>query len=460
MISSWNNVYDCWDFILGECEISRPSVLLLEGRCPKLSVDDRVYLQHSFEAGVLFSEISSSQLRQQCWARVCEYECVIPTVGTSFRDRVYLEHLAKAVRFLVSSGNEPSPYWTTASRLRRGFDDSVTEARGAHHASLQASTRFEVAYRKLWLLIMRRWPHLDEAGPLKRTQEMRRGQSSVTEDRDHCQRAVAQEAYRLGFRTPQIDHLRSDRDAVSIPSEPDNPAHFVTDDSTRKQKVSQRFGVPTITDFDQDRETLHYEAVLQPCIEIGGDVTSFFTRRCFLLRITNTTVVHDDFFGSPRSPSPQDDPDPPSTPHLNPAPVLGTLSPAPSNEQEQRRDGRGRGRKRRHSSGILPPADVVDDADDRFVLRIFQGSDAFLVEESVAFRDRLRRVGELIVDDHLFYDLNGRHLHPTMIGESEHIREVWVRPAYLDEARFLEELGFSVDRPGRNMAHHSSESSL
>ena len=253
---------------------------------------------------------------------------------------------------------------------------------------------------------------------------MRRGHNSVTEDRDHCQREVAQEAYRLGFRTPQIDHLRSDRDTFSIPSEPRHPANFVTDDPARKQKVSQRFGVPTISAFDQDRKTLSYEAVLQPYLEVGGDITSFFTRRCFLLSITNTTVVHDDLYDSPRSPSPQDDPHPPSTPYPNPAPVLGTLSPTPSNGQEQRRDARGRGRKRRHSSGILPPTGAVDDGDDRFVLKIFQGSDAFLVEESVAFRDRLRRVGELIIDDYLFYDLNGRHLHPTVIGESEHIREV------------------------------------
>ena len=64
MICYWNHVYDCWNFILGECEIDRQTVLLLEGRCTKLSVDDRVYLRHSFEAGVLFSKISSSQLRQ------------------------------------------------------------------------------------------------------------------------------------------------------------------------------------------------------------------------------------------------------------------------------------------------------------------------------------------------------------------------------------------------------------
>ena len=53
-------------------------------------------------------------------------------------------------------------------------------------SAYKAFTRFEVAYRKLWLLIMRRWPHLVEAGPLKPTKKMRRGRSSVTEDRDHC----------------------------------------------------------------------------------------------------------------------------------------------------------------------------------------------------------------------------------------------------------------------------------
>ena len=447
MICYWNHIYDCWNFILGECEIDRQTVLLVEGRCPKLSLDDRVYLQHSFDAGVLFGKISSSQLRQQRWARLCEYEYVVPTIGAFFRDRVYLEHLVEGVRFLVSSGEEPSPYWTIASRLHSGFEEIVTEARGAHHATLQASTRFEVAYRKLLLLMMRRWPHLVEAGPRRGTKRPRRGRSPVTQNRDHIQREVAQEAYRLGFRTPQIDHLRSDRNGFPISSEPGLPANFVTDDPARKQPVCQRFGVPTITEFDHDCMRLYYDAVLQPCIEVGGDITSFFTRRCFLLSITNTTVVHDDLDNSPRSPSPQDDPLPPSAPDSNPASLL--LLPAPSNVQEQRPEARRRERKRRRSSDILSLADSAESADDRFVLKIFEGPQAFLREESVAFRHRLRRVGELIVDDHVLYDIDGRHVHPDLISASESIREIWVRPPYLDEAKFLEELGYSVDRPGR-----------
>ncbi|QKD57628.2 uncharacterized protein FOBCDRAFT_242084 [Fusarium oxysporum Fo47] len=131
---------------------------------------------------------------------------VVPTLGILFRNTLYLQSVIDCLRHLVPRHRQARDLWDD---LNNGFEE-----RGDGRCLLQVSDtrfklvhvseidQFEIARRQLWLFALREFPSLPRDVTSKRAEP-----KSCVDEAKLFELAVL--AHRLGCRSDQIDHIRT-----------------------------------------------------------------------------------------------------------------------------------------------------------------------------------------------------------------------------------------------------------
>ncbi|KAJ5152474.1 hypothetical protein N7492_009754 [Penicillium capsulatum] len=194
--------------------IDRRTVDTLQSYAPRASTVDRKIVKGKILGGEVFSNFSGSE-RVAIWESLRSHETcdgIIPSLHTFFRDVLYLEVCANALKRLVTL-NKQHP------TIRRALVHSFRPGRPADTACLiQASEstfrrqpgsndeRLSLAYRQIWMYAMRHYPDMAKnirdghATNPTRAKARAKADESVIHD-------MATLARKLGFRTTQINAI-------------------------------------------------------------------------------------------------------------------------------------------------------------------------------------------------------------------------------------------------------------
>jgi hypothetical protein len=198
------HIYDSWSHLLDHSveamqKIDVHTVECLESRNPANSVSDEEYLKPLIVKGLIFESFTVSQ-RERIWRNLKSYPRRIPSIRIFLHDIIYFEMLANCVKKLV----QPRRRETLFKALGRCFVGSSppsTPFTGGVGDVLQ----FDISYRKLYLSAMRYLESLRPGSVL-----LERGETRQTQEKDgQLWYNFAQEAHRLGFRSPSITNLLS-----------------------------------------------------------------------------------------------------------------------------------------------------------------------------------------------------------------------------------------------------------
>jgi hypothetical protein len=149
--------------------------------------------------GLIFESFTVSQ-RERIWRNLKSYPRRIPSIRTFLHDFIYFEILANCVKKLV----QPRRRETLFKALRRCFVGSSPQST-PFIGNVGDVRQFDISYRKLYLLAMR---HLESLRPGSVLLE--KGEKRQTQEKDgQLWYNFAQEAHRLGFRSPSITNLLS-----------------------------------------------------------------------------------------------------------------------------------------------------------------------------------------------------------------------------------------------------------
>lgn len=255
-----NHIHDFWTMLVGNGEselrkVDSYTVACLQSRVPALSKSDECFLKKELDAGNLFQHFTRSE-KERIWQRLRSYPRRVPSVRLFFRDLIYLEVLAGCLKVLVRPVRRQSIY----EAFSAAFDDRALQS----VSTATSRPSFEKSYRTLLLSIMRQLESLRPGSVMLEKAERRK---AVSEDPSAWHR-LAEEAYSLGFRSPQLDVLRfqqADRVAAStFLKQMRNPRLFEYEDSVFESLIDQ-----VVAALNQARrKELTQE---RPCLTVGED---------------------------------------------------------------------------------------------------------------------------------------------------------------------------------------------
>ncbi|PTU22239.1 hypothetical protein P175DRAFT_0529274 [Aspergillus ochraceoroseus IBT 24754] len=286
---------------------------LAPGSCSDAKIAKELVLR-----GQVFAAFSEAE-RIGIWARMQRFDGLIPSLYTFFEDFKYLVSYAHCIKRLL--GHVKGSIHTTMNHMfvapPEGECLIQTSDSSFRTARVSPMEQFELGYRQVWLYAMRHYPLMP---PDPKTDAKLFANSNRAKADEHTVCKMARLAYRLGFRSTEIEELvnRSPDRAIArtallqdrkpgifrydphmfellvdkiiecfqnaIPDQartsPENLANFATD-------LRMRCGLSRMQMHNYDSLYLfidHLHADKVPMTEI---VTGFFVRRC----------VYFSFFG-------------------------------------------------------------------------------------------------------------------------------------------------------------------
>ncbi|RDH27273.1 hypothetical protein BDQ94DRAFT_175749 [Aspergillus welwitschiae] len=180
---------------------------------PRASTVDRKIVKGKILSGEVFSNFSRSE-RVAIWESLRSHETcdgIIPSLHTFFRDVLYLEVCANAVKRLVALNKQhPTIRRALVHSFRPGPSDTdcliQTSETTFRRQPGPNDERLSLAYRQIWLYAMRHYPDMaknirgGQAANPARAKARAKADESVIHD-------MATLARKLGFRTTQISAI-------------------------------------------------------------------------------------------------------------------------------------------------------------------------------------------------------------------------------------------------------------
>jgi hypothetical protein len=269
-------------------------------------------------SGHLFAEFSADE-RNAIWAKMKDFDGLIPSLYTFFEDFKYLESCAhclkrllgpspRSVREAMSSIFDPD---SESGENHREKGKCIIQTSESTFRRLHASETecFETGYQQLWLYAMRHYPLMP---PDPKNSDDLLAKPTCAKPDPRAIFDMAHLAHRLGFRSPEIDGLLNSspdhqiaRSALlqarkpsrfryddqhfdslvrrivdcfteAVPNQPGPPQDLLADSTV---KAHARSGVPQTRTHIQDAPLLFLDR-LHADVDAADTITSFFVRRC------------------------------------------------------------------------------------------------------------------------------------------------------------------------------------
>ncbi|KAL3705906.1 hypothetical protein TMatcc_006915 [Talaromyces marneffei ATCC 18224] len=189
-------------------KIDAHTVERLELMAPKASYRDARKVQRLLHSGKVLSNFNLSE-RARMWKWLRDYDGIIPTLRTFFRDIKYLKECGNAMKLLINfSKTEP----TVRQALQCCYSprDSLEEGCLIQTSEDTFESRFgslevqqELSYRQLWLHAMRVYPRISRTLPTPNS--LAKSQNKTLDALVVYEMAMF--AHKLGFQSPAIKKL-------------------------------------------------------------------------------------------------------------------------------------------------------------------------------------------------------------------------------------------------------------
>ncbi|KAJ5142480.1 uncharacterized protein N7515_001267 [Penicillium bovifimosum] len=330
IITYLDHIWNFWSSLvasnrLAMKKIDQDTVEALQLLAPGKSRTDKKTARGLVLGGQAFGEFGDEE-RRSIWARLKDFDVLVPSLYTFFEDFKYLESCAHCVKRLFGPSTS---IWQSMSSMFVPQSDSE-DGTGVEESLIQTSEstfrhqratdveRLETGYWQIWLYAMRHYT-LMPPDPKKEDDLLAKSARAKPDQRAIYE--MAELARHLGFKSTEIemlinsspdhqiarsallqarkpDRYRYDRQqfdllinqivgcfAHAVPDQPGRSQELLAD-STMKPKV--RCGVPQARTQKQDNALLFLDCVNAE-VEMADTITSFFVRRC----------VYFAFFGKP-----------------------------------------------------------------------------------------------------------------------------------------------------------------
>jgi hypothetical protein len=279
-------IWESWRRLIpgnGIYKLDSGTVKAVETRCPRYSNVDKEDIYAQIQQGIIFAAFSVQE-REQIWSSLLSIDHLMPSLFTLLRDLHFLQACTDSIRYLVKFPPEHldagmSEEYTIDGALRRAFrvdqqnDQYLIEtASGIYQrAHIPTEQRFDLARRQLWLYAMRNFKDLPQP-----RQNCGRNLLAKAE-LEHADEPVLYHfailAERLGFSSPEIEHLKTRQSPRKDPK-PNRHA-------TTAKKPVRRCGLPNEDSYERDAPLLFIQNMHREFSD--GEITSFFVRRSVYL---------------------------------------------------------------------------------------------------------------------------------------------------------------------------------
>jgi hypothetical protein len=314
---------DIWSSLVGSDlrlmkKIDQDTVHLLHLLAPGKSRTDERKVCGLVLSGHVFAEFSADE-RNAIWAKMKDFDGLIPSLYTFFEDFKYLESCSHCLKRLLS----PSPR-SVREAMSSIFDpdsESEDDHREKGECIIQTSEStfrrlhatetecLETGYQQLWLYAMRHYPLMP---PDPKNSDGLLANPTRAKPDPRAIYDMAHLAHQLGFRSPEIDgQLNSSSDhqiarsallqarkpgqfgyddqhfdilvrrivdcfTEAVPDQPGPPRDLLADSTV---KAHARSGAPQTRTHVQDAPLLFLDR-LHADVDVADTITSFFVRRC------------------------------------------------------------------------------------------------------------------------------------------------------------------------------------
>ena len=295
MINSLEHIRDFWhDLLDGDIDalrkVDEPTVKALELRAPRSSTFDAETIQSQVRGAQIFSAFND-QDRSEILSRLLQFKGLIPSLYAFFRNLCYWEACVDSIRHLVTVSRRDTIF-TALERHFIGINQQegevVIQVDESNFTTTSGSTADQVEFgcRQIVAFAMRHFVEIPRA-PV--------GEDILGKPRAKADKAVLHQyadlATRLGFQSPKIEELmKNPQTSVSQAIQPSTRPPLVT--AGPGEDIRQRCGLPKLTAFEEDRDSLFLPYLNEERDEGGEGITSFFVRRW----------IYIDFLGRPRGP--------------------------------------------------------------------------------------------------------------------------------------------------------------
>jgi hypothetical protein len=266
----------------------RPTITALESRAPGASTADAQFLRNQGRA--IFSAFTDHE-RDQILDRLPMVDGLLLTLSSFFKDLNYLQLLIDCLKRLVIVPKRRSVCETIQSKYtgvnQQEGQVKIQVTEDAEDTFVYKSgtdaDRVDLGWRQLVALAMRYYPYMPR-DPIKEDAVRK-----ATTRADHAVlRLLADLAYQLGFKTPQIYALREHSSSrIAGDDDPHFPPLHVT--SGCGIEMRQRSGIPRTKAYKEDRYSLFINHLHDTQAYQDEGITSFFVRKSVYLA----------FFGRP-----------------------------------------------------------------------------------------------------------------------------------------------------------------
>ena len=262
-------------------KIDHHTVEALELRAPGASTFDAEGIQSKLAVGKIFGAFNDHD-RMQIFRRLCQYDSLIPSLNTFFRNLPYWEACVESLRHLTTVSRRD----TVLTAFERQFtavnqqdgqvvvqvdESSFTVTPGSH------DDQIELGYRHIVASAMRHFVEIPRE-PVKKGVTVR---PRLKADQAVLRR-FAGLAIRLGFESPEIHELLGNGDDLESPVRfASTKPPLVT--SGPGEMLQRRCGLPVLDTFQEDREFLFLPYLHDDQVDHGEGITSFFVLKAIYL---------------------------------------------------------------------------------------------------------------------------------------------------------------------------------
>lgn len=313
-------------------KVDPKTVRAFQLRCPRLSVQDTHDLRNKLDTGEILESFNTLE-RTLIWNNLVQMDCIIPSLYTFFEDMKYLQSCADSIRAIMGFRHDNL---TLSASLEACFDEPSSnqgycevEVGDGNFAvrSCSSSQRLKLSKQQLWLCVMRDYPHMSP--PVKERKGLLTKARPEKADEDALLGFLTL-AIRLGFKTPGLDQnslastnaeiirsalvkgLRPDVNDCwhSINSIMEHVEGIIASQtrhhkqsglkpmSVKAKRLKSRCGYPELHHHAVDKallflDNVHEDVPLQMVTQ-GGDITSFFVRKCVYMAFMGKTLRQKD----------------------------------------------------------------------------------------------------------------------------------------------------------------------
>lgn len=235
------------------------TVSIFQGRSPKYSTADRLYLQNRFNDKIAFSWVTDEGQRAGILQRCCQVNHMIPSIWTFLEDTKWLEPASKVIRSILPLGTRSTIRYT----LRKYYSGSEEQ--------------FSNHYRNFWIHCLKHFPELGMVQPRR---ESRKFSSLQLSPPDEAWIELITFSRTCGFHTPAIINSG----VTSLPEEPTvsvQPRPRIAVPNSQKFDIRHRCGRMFELAHKSNQTNLNLEAIYHTFTEddVDNHITAFAVSR-------------------------------------------------------------------------------------------------------------------------------------------------------------------------------------